>query len=198
VFGTPPTLSQYVSNDGKVHTYGLEFEGTLLPWKGMAIDGSFAYLHARYVNGSRIESELNSAGALVEVDRSGEPITQAPKWTASIGATQTFELESGRLALHVDYSYISSRYFDSATAADAAQEPVVAIENEASKIKAYGLLNGTMTFTFRDGLEFSIWGKNLTNRPWYTNVFNSYTGLGATTQFQGAPRTYGGTAAIHF
>ncbi|MBA2933660.1 TonB-dependent receptor [Sphingomonas sp. CGMCC 1.13654] len=198
VFGTPPTLSQYVSNDGKVHTYGVEFEGTVIPWKGMAIDGSFAYLHARYVKGSRIESELNSAGALVEVDRSGEPITQAPKWTASIGATQTFEFESGKLSLHADYSYISSRYFDSATAADAAQEPVVAIENEASKIKAYGLVNGTITFAFRGGLEFSIWGKNLTNKPWYTNVFNSYTGLGATTQFQGAPRTYGGTAAIHF
>ncbi len=198
VFGTPPTLSQYVSNDGKVHTYGLEFEGTLLPWKGMAIDTSFAYLHARYVKGSRIESELNSAGALVSVDRSGEPITEAPKWTASVGGTQSFDLPSGKLSLHADYSYISSRYFDSATAADAGQAAEIAIENEASKIRAYGLVNGTITFAFHDGLEFSLWGKNLTNKPWFTNVFNSYTGLGVTTQFQGAPRTYGGTAAIHF
>jgi iron complex outermembrane receptor protein len=193
------TTTQYVTNDGKVHAYGLEFEGTVIPWHGMSIDGSFAYLHARYVKGTRTEIEENSEGVGVPVDRSGEPITQAPKWTASVGATQTFQTASGKLSFHGDYSYISSRYFDAQTAADAAQEATVAAENAASKIKGYGLVNGTVTFDIRDtGLEFSLWGKNLGNKAWFTNVFNSYTGLGAVLQFQGAPRTYGGTVSYRW
>src|SRR3546814_2179972 len=68
----------------------------------MTIEGSAAYLHARYEKGSRFENQL-VGGELVEVDRSGEPITQAPKWTASIGATQEFEFEAGILKLHADY-----------------------------------------------------------------------------------------------
>ena len=47
-------------------------------------------------------------------------------------------------------------------------------------------------------IEVSLWGKNVTNQANFTNVFNSYTGLGATVQFQGAPRTYGATVKYSF
>src|SRR3546814_1003768 len=33
-------LTQFVTNAGNAKTYGLEFEGTLIPWKGMTIDRS--------------------------------------------------------------------------------------------------------------------------------------------------------------
>jgi iron complex outermembrane receptor protein len=190
-------LTQFVSNAGKVHTYGLEFEGTVVPWDGMTIDGNFAYLHARYAKGSRIENQL-IGGVVVPVDRSREPITQAPKWTANLGATQKFETSMGSLSLHADYAYIASRYFDFFTTGDPAQQPAVAIANEASKIKAYGLFNARASFTLPDGIEFAVWGKNLGNKAWFTNVFNSYTGIGATEQFQGAPRTFGGTISYRW
>ena len=191
-------LTQFVSNAGKAKNYGFEFEGALIPWNGMTIDASAAYLHARYVKGSRFEEQIVN-GQVVQVDRSGEPITQAPKWTASIGATQQVDLDAGKLKLHADYAYISSRYFDFFTTGDPAQAAAVAIANEASKIKGYGLLSGQISFTLNDPeIEFMLWGKNLTNQPWFTNVFNSYTGLGATLQFQGAPRTYGASVAFRF
>jgi iron complex outermembrane receptor protein len=43
-----------------------------------------------------------------------------------------------------------------------------------------------------------VWGKNVANQANFTHVFNSYTGLGATVQFQGAPRTFGGTIRYSF
>jgi iron complex outermembrane receptor protein len=191
-------VTQFTSNAGDVNTYGLEFEGTVIPWRGMTIDTSFAYLHARYVKGSRVENQLVD-GVVTSVDRSGEPITQAPKWTASIGGTQKFDTEYGVLSLHGDYAYISSRYFDFFTTGDPAQKAEVAIANEASKIRAYGLFNGQISFDLKGtGLEFALWGKNLGNRAWFTNVFNSYTGIGSTVQYQGAPRTFGGTVAYHW
>jgi len=191
-------LTQFVSNAGKANTYGAELEATVIPWDGMELSGSAAYLHARYKKGSRFETQL--VGSVpVQVDRSGEPITQAPEWTANISATQTLELGNGDLKLHADYAYISSRYFDFFTTGDPAAAAAVAIANEASRIKGYGLLNGLVSYTFNEpNIEIALWGKNLTNQPFFTNVFNSYTGLGATVQFQGAPRTYGASVTFHF
>lgn len=191
-------LTQFVTNAGDAKTYGVEVEGTLIPWEGMSIDGSVAYLNAKYAEGSRIEQQL-VGGVLVNVDRSGEPITQAPKWTWSVGGTQEFEFSSGTLKLHADYSFIASRYFDFFTTGDPAQKQAVAIANEASRIRGYGLLNGQITFAMdKPGIELSVWGRNLTNQEWFTNVFNSYTGLGATVQYQGQPRTYGASVAFRW
>src|SRR3546814_11942120 len=115
----------------------------------MTIEGSAAYLHARYEKGSRFENQL-VGGELVEVDRSGEPITQAPKWTASIGATQEFEFEAGILKLHADYDYIASRYFDYFTTVHPAQEEAVTIATEAPLVKKHGLVNAQGSFPLSD------------------------------------------------
>ena len=187
------TLSQFVANSGDVRSKGVEFEGTVLPWTGMEVQGAVAYLSAHYVRGTRTE-----AG----VDRSGEPITQAPKWTASIGATQTFDTGPGKLLLHVDYAYVAKRAFDAATPAANATPAAIAninIANQASILHAYGLLNARASFTLHDPrVEFELWGRNLANQPNFTNVFNSYTGIGVTEQYQGAPRTFGGTITYRF
>ncbi|WP_156457986.1 TonB-dependent receptor [Sphingomonas sp. Leaf412] len=191
-------LTGFGSNSGNVNTRGVEVEGAVVPWRGMTIDGSAAYLHARYAKGSRFENQL-VGGTVVSVDRSGEPITQAPEWTAGLGATQEFDLAPGKLRLHLDYAYISGRYFIFATTGDPAQAEAVAIGNRASFIKGYGLVNGQVSFTLRDpDVELALWGKNMTGTKWFTNVFDSYNGLGATVQFQGAPSTYGATATFRF
>src|SRR3546814_16022462 len=122
----------------------------------MTIEGSAAYLHARYEKGSRFENQL-VGGELVEVDRSGEPITQAPKWTASIGAPQEFEFEAGILKLHADYAYIARRYFNSFTTGDPDQEEEFAIANEASLVKGSGLVNAQVCVTLCDpAIEFPV------------------------------------------
>ena len=198
------TLTQFVTNTGKVDAKGFEFEGTALPWDGMELTGSLSYLDAKYVRGSRTENQ-GTALAPVLVDRSGEPVTQAPKWTWNLGATQTFPTSFGAVSLHADYAYIADRAMDAATAKTLAQGgtqaniDAVAIGNAASIVKGYGLLNGRIAINLDSpDIELAFWGRNLTNQAWFTNVFNSYTGLGATVQFQGAPRTYGATATIKF
>src|SRR3546814_5029060 len=63
------------------------------------------------------------------------------------------------------------RSFDYFTTGDPAQEEAVAIANEASRVKSYGLVNAQVSFTLRDPeIEFTVWGKNLANTPWFTNV----------------------------
>ena len=198
------SLTQFVTNAGKVNAKGFEFEGTALPWGGMEMTASLSYLDAKYVRGSRDENQ-GTALAPVFVDRAGEPVTQAPKWTWNIGATQTFETSFGDVSLHADYAYIADRAMDAATAKPLAQGgtqaniDAIAIGNAASIVKGYGLLNGRIAINLDSpDIELAFWGRNLANQAWFTNVFNSYTGLGATVQFQGAPRTFGATATIKF
>jgi len=198
------SLTQFVTNAGKVNAKGFEFEGTALPWGGMELTGSLSYLDAKYVRGSRNENQ-GTASAPVFVDRAGEPVTQAPKWTWNIGATQTFETSFGDVSLHADYAHIADRAMDAATAKPLAQGGTqaninaIAIANAASIVKGYGLLNGRIEINFDSpDIELAFWGRNLANQAWFTNVFNNYTGLGATVQFQGAPRTFGATATIKF
>ena len=193
-------LTQFVTNAGNARTHGFEFEGTVLPWHGMEIGASAAYLHAAYQKGSRFENQL-VGGVLVQVDRSGEPITQAPKWTWNLSATQTLNFDNGNLKLHGDYSYIADRYFDYFTTGDPtpAAQAAVAAANQASLVKGYGLLNLQATYTFNNpAIEVAVWGKNVANKANFTNVFNSYTGLGATVQYQGAPRTWGASVKYSF
>ena len=105
----------------------------------------------------------------------------------------------GKLKLHADYDYVSSRYFDYFTTGDPTQKAAVAIANQASLVKGYGLLNLQATYTFKaPAIEVAVWGRNVANQANFTNVFNSYTGLGATVQYQGAPRTWGATVKYSF
>lgn len=198
------SLTQFVTNAGKVRASGGEIEVTAIPWTGMELTGSAAYLDAKYVAGSRFENQ-GTAAAPILVDRSGEPVTQAPKWTLNFGATQKVPTSFGEMSFHIDYAYTTEKAMDSFTTKSIAQGgtqaniDAVAIANRASIIKGYGLLNGRITFNLENPkIELAIWGRNLANKAWFTNVFNNYTGLGATVQFQGAPRTFGATLGYKF
>jgi iron complex outermembrane recepter protein len=198
------TLTQFVTNTGKVNAKGGELEVTALPIENLELTASAAYLDAKYVRGSRTENQ-GTAAVPILVDRSLEPVTQAPKWTLNFGATQKVPTSAGDLSFHLDYAYTTSRALDAATPKTIAQGgtqaaiDATAIANRASIIKGYGLLNGRIAFTVdKSNIEIAVWGRNLANQPWFTNVFNSYTGLGATVQFQGAPRTFGTTATFKF
>ncbi len=48
-----PTGTQYVQNAGKTRTYGAELEIKAIPWTGMEITATGAYLHAAYVSRHR-------------------------------------------------------------------------------------------------------------------------------------------------
>ncbi|MDB6060892.1 MAG: hypothetical protein JWM78_995 [Verrucomicrobiaceae bacterium] len=190
-------LTQYQRNAGKVEAYGAEFEGTLLPWDGMEITTAAAYLHAAYVKGS---FEVNGLGG--PVDRSDERVNQAPKWTASLGATQSFDSLWGRPSFHIDYSYVASRsyYQDTPDPNNPAQSPA-----EYAEANRLGVLGGYGVFNARIGLnvdepdiEVSFWARNLTDTKYYQNEFNSWTGLGIAAEYQGTPRTYGMTVGYHW
>lgn len=190
-------LSQYVRNAGEVESYGPEFEGTFLPWDGMELSTAISYLHSRYMPGSFVVEGLGGP-----LDRSGELVQQAPKWTASLGATQTIAMSWGEMVLHADYAYVSKRAYYQETAdttmpgLTAAERQALidtsAIANQLGELDGYGIVNAQITANFSGtGVELALWGRNLLDKQYNQNVFNGYSSLGFVQQYQGAPRTYG-------
>lgn len=201
-------LTQFVQNAGDVKAYGVEFEGTLIPWQGMELSGALSWLKAKYAAGS-----FTAAGLGGTVDRSGEVVPRAPRWTWNIGATQRFPVKGGEIALHADYAYTSAVYQDYATAdlttpalndgVNDAAERAAAIsfidtQNSFSRLKAYGVLNGSVNFKLDSGMEFTLWGRNLTQEKYYNAIFNGYGTFGTAIGFTAAPRTWGATVSYRF
>src|SRR3546814_11353226 len=65
------TLTQYVRNAGDIRSYGLEFEGTALPWEGMEIQTALGYLHSCYADGSFIVDRTEERPVWKECVRTG-------------------------------------------------------------------------------------------------------------------------------
>ncbi len=200
--GGKPTVTQYVTNAGKTQTYGVELEITAMPWTGMEINATGAYLHAAYESGTFNELQELPNGTIVTVDRSGEPVPQAPKFTYSLGATQTVPLAFGKLSFHVDYAWRDKMVYTQDTASPlqpAAVQAVYATQNYLGWIPSYGLLNGRIALHLDNpDLELALWGRNLTNEQYYIQQFDSYAGLGTAENFQGDPRTFGISAKYRF
>ena len=97
---------------------------------------------------------------------------QAPKYTFSAGATQSFELGWGTLPLHGDYAYVSSHAFFQYTpdltnpALTPAQRAQLINDyrtaNALSRLNGYGLFNGRVALKLTNpNLEIVVWGQNL-------------------------------------
>jgi iron complex outermembrane recepter protein len=191
--------TQYVANSGNSTTYGAELEITAIPYEGLEVTAAGAYLHAAYVAGTFHELQVVN-GVTETVDRSGEPVPQAPKYTLSFGATQTVPVGIGKLSLHADYSYRAPVVYTWETPA-ANRPDIVAwnIQNQLGVIPGYGLVNARAALTLdQPHVEVAIWGRNLGNKEYYVQQFDSYAGLGTSENFQGDPRTYGVTFTYHF
>lgn len=178
------TFSYISTNAGSARTKGIELEAEFVPHavEGLTIRGSLNYNRARYIDfiapcysGETIQEGCNllsPQGARMQ-DISGAPTAVAPKWTASFGiAYETPVSDSLNLGLSAD-----GRYSDSYLAS--------AFNNPYSRQPPYVSLDASARLsTSDDRWQFSLIGKNLTNRFIATGVVDgpgTGTGTGTTS-----------------
>jgi iron complex outermembrane receptor protein len=93
---------------------------------------------------------------------------------------------SGKLSLHGDINYASSQYFE------VLNIPRLRQDN-------YVLLAGHIDWESADGRwNASVWGKNLTNKFYFTSRVDLLAGFGFDYNHVGTPRTYGVTVGAKF
>ena len=163
-------------NIPKSRIWGGEAELTARPSDRIMLRGSFGFLNAKIQQG--IVSGANVAG---------NKLTNAPSVTASAGFDTTFyDGSAGKFSASGDLAYTSSQFFD-------------VVNTPRLRQGGYALLSGHLDWSSEnERINVSIWGKNLTNKFYFTSRVDLLAGFGFDYNHVSAPRTYGITVGTKF
>jgi iron complex outermembrane receptor protein len=130
--------------DAKIH--GVELDGTLAVAGGLRVDGSVAWLDARYDKYAALAPD----GGLVDV--AGHYLNRAPPWSARLAATWSRAAgQAGRVSLYGEVQATDRFYF-------------TPLNDALQSQGAFGMLHARATFESRSGRwAISLFGRNLTN-----------------------------------
>lgn len=154
------------------------------------------------IDGVELESTLaigpfTLSGALGYVNsRYANPATEqiyVPKWTGNLSGEFIQPTSIGDVSARVDYAYLGSRSADNFTATADAQIP------------SYSLINARLGLSLDNGFEVALFGKNLADKNYFTNILITAYSSGPPAPFYGvrggtigAPRTWGIEASYKF
>jgi iron complex outermembrane recepter protein len=164
---------------GKIQ--GIEFNGAIVPVRGLTLNGSYSYIDAKYTSVTDA-----SAGAIL----AGAPFPYTPKHKFSVGGTYQSELgNAGDLTLTANY---------------VRQTSVSTAQTNSSFynfLPAYGLLNASIDLKNVGGRPFDIgiFATNLTNVSKPVGVLDQYAafpGVVGLTYIE--PRMYGVRVGYRF
>jgi iron complex outermembrane receptor protein len=141
-----------------------------------------------------LQAGLNVAYLNAEVDggvNDGAELPRAPEYTVGGFAQYEWPLAGGNMAVRADFKWTDDyrteiAYNTGAPASDAANARITEIES-------FALLDARVSYALGEGnLEFSVWGKNLTDEEYPTHIIPF---LGNGFSIFAPPRTYGVSVA---
>ena len=172
----PVTGFQSLLNIAKSRIYGAEFEL-----------GVFASDALSFRAGLGLLSTKIKEGLVSGVNVAGNRLSNAPRLTFNAGVDLILsDSSAGKFSVHPDISYQSSQFFEVLN--------VPRLEQDS-----YALLGGRMDYETADGLwTASVWGRNLTNKTYFTSRLDLLGSYGFDYNHLGNPRTYGITVGRKF
>lgn len=165
-----------LTNAGKQSTRGIEFDGSVNPVDALQLRAAFTYLAPKY------DSYVASAFG----DISGQQPAGIPELSTTMGATYTADLGSGtELVLNADFHHESNTTIN---------------DNPAYRLykREVNDLSASTTLRLDNGLQLSLWGRNLTNAKYIAVIFPSVVQSGSVSGYPSAPRTFGVSAKYKF
>lgn len=171
--GAPAAPCSLPLNAGNATIKGFEAELAWRPVEGLSIEGSLAHLTFQY-------DSISAAAANSGIGKEDKGQYISP-WQWSLSAQYEIGLgNAGTLTPRVDLSHIDS-FNRNANNADATSGG----KDIFGVIKGYTLVNARLTFATSDrDWEIALEGRNLTDKLYYTDVFDN---RGSTNSIQGTP-----------
>jgi iron complex outermembrane recepter protein len=165
-----------LTNAGKQSTFGIEFDGSVRPVDGLQFTAAFTYLDPKY------DSYPNSEVG----DLTGRQPAGISELSASLGATYTHEFGDDNAFI------ISTDYYH--------QSQVEILNSPAFRIyqREVNDMNASATLRLANGLQFSVWGRNLIGAEYLQTIFPSVVQAGSVSGYPSQPRTYGVAAKFKF
>jgi iron complex outermembrane receptor protein len=191
------TLRFFLQNAASIRSQGIEFDATVRPADGLTFTAAVSYVDAKFTDFP------NAEGPTGPRNLAGRPLTDAPKWSASLVGRYETPISAGlKMFVQGDMFYRSSVFTDLSYDPNLVQ-------------KAYTKFNARIGIGQIDkGWSLEIFGRNLSDeitfgrggRPVFGAVTNLLPFAGAPNfpvgqsyiKFTGEPRTYGLTARFSF
>jgi iron complex outermembrane receptor protein len=170
-------------NAAAARIYGADLDVSAKATEALTLTMSGTYLHSEYLAFANPQIFPGNPGPPApDPGVIGNQTTQAPKYTAHVGANYRVLTEFGALDGSGDYTYNSGFFWD---AANRLAQP------------SYSLVNAALSWTsVSEVYGVRLWVKNLANKEYYAGGITS-SGLGDLV-VPAAPRTYGVTFSAHF
>ena len=192
------TFQETVSvNEGQSTAQGFEAEMQWAVSDNFRIDANLGYLdhtYDSYTPGINPADLGLPAGNAINPDLSGLRVPFSPELTYGVAATYFQDLASGasityNLNMHYQDDAETSPFPANFQGADAQGNPII-VQKAFTQMEDRTLLNGFITYNGADnGIEISVYGKNLTNEI-YRVAANPVATLWNFTR-HGPPREYG-------
>jgi outer membrane receptor protein involved in Fe transport len=174
-----------LGNAEKQSTTGVELDTSFTPIRDLNITANFTYLDPIYdsfIGGSAINPATLT---VVPTDLSGRRPAGIPEFAVAVGSTYTQRLGDGdtKLIWHVDYSM---------------ESPTQIADGLPQFRRSFETLNASLTLALGNGLEATLWGRNLTQPEFISTLFPSVAQAGSLSGYPSPPRTYGGLLRYRF
>lgn len=178
VIGGVPLNVTRSAAEGKIQ--GFEFNGAIVPVRGLTLNGSYSYIDAKYTKVTDA-----SAGAIL----AGAPFPYTPEHKLSVGGTYQRQIgDAGEFFINGNYSY---------------QSRVSTAQTNSSFynfLPSYGLLNANIGLRDVAGrpLDISLFATNITKTAKPVGVLDQYYAAGFVGLTYNEPRMYGVRVGYRF
>ena len=187
----------FLGNAGKQSTFGIEFDGAVHPVKEVTLGLAMTYLDPRY------DDFTNSAFG----NASGIRPAGIPAISSTFSIDWNHELaNSDRLIVHGDFHYESPVQILDGLPGFIAKNPLTGVPTAAGYTagltaarpfrREVNEMNASLTYAMHNGLELTVWGRNLLNNRYLVTIFDSPAQPGSVSGYLNTPRTWGG--AVRF
>jgi iron complex outermembrane receptor protein len=171
-----------ILNAAKAKIKGVEFDAAVIPFQGLTLNASVAYLDAKY---SQFPFTAISALGSSVIDLAGYRLQNAPEWSGSASARYEFKVGGGGLATELTYTYTGQKFLDALN------------DTPRSSIQPTNYVNGNVDWTPAGGAwSVGLWARNIFDKRYVDNVFDA-PGTFAFVSYA-APREYGATVRFNF
>jgi outer membrane receptor protein involved in Fe transport len=186
----------FLGSAGKQSVRGFEIEGMVKPAKGFTISGGLTYLDPKY------DDYKNSAFG----DASGTRPADIPEVSFTLGAEYEHELANNdRIIARLSFHHESKVQVVEGLPAFSITNPLTGAVNfqpglDAAKpyTRQVDELEGSISYAMNNGLELTVWARNLTNDRYISTVFDSPAQQGSVSGYTNQPRTFGGSVRYRF
>ncbi len=177
-----------LANAGQQSVRGIEFDGSVRPIDPLTITLAVTYLDPKYDSfvstGIAIPGLPTPQQGGPQLDLSGATPAGIPQLGFSLGGAYVHEFAGGStLTFRADYSYESQ---------------VQVAENVPNVSREIDNLNAAVILGLTNGLELSLWGRNMLDSRYLTTVFPSVAQNESFSGYPNQPRTYGVAARFTF